>query len=454
MKKGYLKKSAKSVIRFIIIVVIVVILDIAVNIFIDGMYILGVPDLDEIQAVSISYPAVTDEIKEVSGEDMELALKLTGFLRYDLLKKADDNEEPLITITYHLKNKTDKTISANNTTVWWNGKAHVIKDADMFVNLTEGIFFQEVYGDSGEDGSGIEPDTELDTESDIGPDAVAVNKITEPYKIKAYDNSNGEGGMSDFGENYQLIYYGMDTALSNLVTESEYKEWVKSFDLQSKDWNGCIQADFINFFGFDEEQVKNAIGMSYSEEQIKALISNDSKELDKAFVNPFAVYLNGKIYSPEWFAVHTWSDYQKEGITQDILSEYISKWNEERMIIPVLQTVYQLKQQGVEINMQEYNSISAYDDNIQLYGIPDTLRNTLPDDEYENYTAQFIGENVAAKRPLAEFNIVNFLTDNNVEYADFINMTKGILTAEEQKVIYSRNYEMIDGLFNNVAVVG
>ena len=49
---------------------------------------------------------------------------------------------------------------------------------------------------------------------------------------------------------------------------------------------------------------------------------------------------------------------------------------------------------------------------------------------------------------------MNFLTDNNVEYADFINMTKGILTAEEQKVIYSRNYEMIDGLFNNVAVVG
>ena len=40
-------------------------------------------------------------------------------------------------------NGTSKTISANNTTVWWNNKIHVIKDKEMFVNLTEGIFFLE-----------------------------------------------------------------------------------------------------------------------------------------------------------------------------------------------------------------------------------------------------------------------------------------------------------------------
>jgi len=46
-------------------------------------------------------------------------------------------------ITYFLKDGTSKTISANNTTVWWNNKIHVIKDKEMFVNLTEGIFFLE-----------------------------------------------------------------------------------------------------------------------------------------------------------------------------------------------------------------------------------------------------------------------------------------------------------------------
>ena len=42
-----------------------------------------------------------------------------------------------------LKDGTSKTISANNTTVWWNNKIHVIKDKEMFINLTEGIFFLE-----------------------------------------------------------------------------------------------------------------------------------------------------------------------------------------------------------------------------------------------------------------------------------------------------------------------
>ena len=72
-----------------------------------------------------------------------LALKLTGFLKYDLFEKVNSEEEPTITITYFLKNGTSKTISANNTTVWWNNKIHVIKDKEMFINLTEGIFFLE-----------------------------------------------------------------------------------------------------------------------------------------------------------------------------------------------------------------------------------------------------------------------------------------------------------------------
>lgn len=92
----------------------------------------------------ISYPIVTDEIKEVSSqEDIELSLKLTGFLKYDLFENADCSEDPLITITYHLKDGTDKVIAANNTTVWWNEKTYAIKDKEMFINLTEGIFFLE-----------------------------------------------------------------------------------------------------------------------------------------------------------------------------------------------------------------------------------------------------------------------------------------------------------------------
>ena len=100
--------------------------------------------MDEVQSVSLSYPSVTDTVKEVSEpEDMELALKLTGFLKYDLFEKADTNDEPLISITYHRTDGTEQTVSANRTTVWWQGKAYALKEKDMFVNLTEGLFFLE-----------------------------------------------------------------------------------------------------------------------------------------------------------------------------------------------------------------------------------------------------------------------------------------------------------------------
>lgn len=137
-------KIVKGLIRFLIEVVVITVLIVGIRIFTDGMYLLGLPDLNDIQSVNISYPSVTDGVKEISSrEDIELALKLTGFLKYDLFGKVNSEEEPAITITYFLKDGTSKTISANNTTVWWNNKIHVIKDKEMFINLTEGIFFLE-----------------------------------------------------------------------------------------------------------------------------------------------------------------------------------------------------------------------------------------------------------------------------------------------------------------------
>lgn len=137
-------KISKSLIRFLIRVAVVTVLIVGINIFKNGMYLWGLPRINDIQSVNITYPSVTDEVKKISSrEDIGLALKLTGFLKYDLFGKVNSEEEPAITITFFLKDGTSKTISANNTTVWWNNKTHIIKDKEMFINLTEGIFFQE-----------------------------------------------------------------------------------------------------------------------------------------------------------------------------------------------------------------------------------------------------------------------------------------------------------------------
>ena len=139
-----MNKISKSLIRFLIRVAVVTVLLVGINIFKNGMYLWGLPRINDIQSVNITYPSVTDDVKEISSrEDIGLALKLTGFLKFDLFGEVNREEKPAITITYFLKDGTSKTISANNTTVWWNNKIHVIKDKEMFINLTEGIFFQE-----------------------------------------------------------------------------------------------------------------------------------------------------------------------------------------------------------------------------------------------------------------------------------------------------------------------
>lgn len=135
-------KAFKVVIQFLIAAFITTSLIIGVFIFTKGMYLIGIPETNDVQKVIISCPEITDEIKEISDiKQIELIVKLTGFLKYSLFEKADDQETPMITVTFIFDNGESISASANRDTVWWKGKAHVIKDKDMFINLMEGIFF-------------------------------------------------------------------------------------------------------------------------------------------------------------------------------------------------------------------------------------------------------------------------------------------------------------------------
>lgn len=137
-----MKKILKSVFRLLGQMVIVAAVLIGFQVVTEGMWLLGLPELDQVESVTIAYPQVTDQVKTVTdGENKELALKLTGFLKYNLFQKVEGGQKPLITITYHLQDGTDRSIAANRATVWWKDKAYPLKDPDIFVNLTEGIFF-------------------------------------------------------------------------------------------------------------------------------------------------------------------------------------------------------------------------------------------------------------------------------------------------------------------------
>lgn len=68
-------KIFKGLIRFLIEVIVMTVLIVGINIFTNGMYLWGLPRINDIQSVNITYPSVTDDVKEISSsEDIELAL--------------------------------------------------------------------------------------------------------------------------------------------------------------------------------------------------------------------------------------------------------------------------------------------------------------------------------------------------------------------------------------------
>ena len=128
------RKWIRNILIFLCQVVVITALLVGISIFKDGMYLMGVPDIDDVESVTVSGEEFTD-----SGH-IELAVKLTGFLRYSLFEEPEPDGSPLLTITYHLRDGRDVTVDASNDTVWWHSEAHAVKDKGAFVKLAESIF--------------------------------------------------------------------------------------------------------------------------------------------------------------------------------------------------------------------------------------------------------------------------------------------------------------------------
>ena len=110
-------------------------------IFMNGMFLIGIPKTENLQAVKIEYFEPNHEIKEITDSSkLELAVKTTGFLNYSVFEKAEEPFEPKVTITYLLNDRTEISVAADNNTVLWTGKLNKIKQPDIFINISETIF--------------------------------------------------------------------------------------------------------------------------------------------------------------------------------------------------------------------------------------------------------------------------------------------------------------------------
>lgn len=108
-----------------------------------GIPLFGAPKLEAITQVEITDMRLGGETRVFTDpEKIELARKLINFLNYRI--GGDPEGEPVVTITYYVEDGDPVTVSANETTVWWHGKAQAVKEQEIFLTLTEGIFFYDL----------------------------------------------------------------------------------------------------------------------------------------------------------------------------------------------------------------------------------------------------------------------------------------------------------------------
>ena len=129
--------------RLIITILAVSVIVIGVNLFTEGIPLLGIPEIEKIDKVVIEHKDYPDEYKTYSDEEnIELAVALLGYLRYSPLKDLSDDNQ-LIKISYIMDDGTEQVVAANNYTVWWNGKPSALHDENTFVKMCTAVFYGE-----------------------------------------------------------------------------------------------------------------------------------------------------------------------------------------------------------------------------------------------------------------------------------------------------------------------
>lgn len=133
-KKHWKFFSWKTLETIVVVLVIQTIIWVAFH----GIPLIGLPQAEDVKSILITQNSSQErEIK--TREEIELMINATNLLNYRIFGKKEGS--PVMTVTFHLKDGEDVTMKANNTSMWWHGKVHPIKDTSLFINVVDGIFF-------------------------------------------------------------------------------------------------------------------------------------------------------------------------------------------------------------------------------------------------------------------------------------------------------------------------
>lgn len=134
-------KMLRATLRFGGTVLLSTALILGIQLLTHGMYLIGIPSVEDVQKVVVVYTDAPDAPQTYSdAQSLELAVSLSGFLKYALFQESHEPNPPQVTLTYFLKDGQSLSVAANQEIVWWKGKAHMLKEPGAFLKLTQGIF--------------------------------------------------------------------------------------------------------------------------------------------------------------------------------------------------------------------------------------------------------------------------------------------------------------------------
>lgn len=165
-----------------------------------------------------------------------------------------------------------------------------------------------------------------------------------------------------YAREYMFGYYGLAGPFGEHVDQDELEAW--SIDFKHVNPNGKREAKDLNIYTFIKEfniSKEKFIEINYSviyppftDEQIEALYSENQEQFDRVLKNPDALYLNGKIYTPQWIETHSEEDYAEAGITEQMLVDLEQQWKDNGEL-------FQYDSKALNNKISDLKKISKYE---------------------------------------------------------------------------------------------
>lgn len=134
-----MKKISKRLLQLLAEVACSTLLTLFLSYLWQGFPLFGLPKAERITAVEITDAALGESRTFTDAENIALARSSIGCLRYGLqVAKAGEAQ---ITLRYTDDKGRAYEVAANAETVFYQGKAHPLKEERLFVNIIEGAFF-------------------------------------------------------------------------------------------------------------------------------------------------------------------------------------------------------------------------------------------------------------------------------------------------------------------------